>query len=164
MKILFSFFIFFTCKLSLLAQTEKKTNTKFILGISGPELLHAGVAFRVSNSNQLGINAGIGPSAGEAWSSINIEHRFYFGKNDARSNRKAWFCRQGATFFPSAKSSQQFALTLTAGKDFSFKKAGNGITIDAGFFYLPESESSSIILIRSLNLWPALRFEFYFGR
>jgi hypothetical protein len=43
-----------------------------------------------------------------------------------------------------------------------FKKITNGITIDAGVFYLPESEDSSIILIRSLNLWPALRFELHF--
>ena len=162
-KLLPTLFILFFCHPDLSAQTEKKTNTNFILGVSGPELLHAGVAFRVSNSNQFGINAGIGPSAGEVWPSISIEHRLYFGKNDTKTNQKAWFCRQGATFFPSARSSQKFALTLTAGKDFPFKKQGNGITIDAGFFYLPESERSSIILIRSLNLWPALRFEFYFG-
>lgn len=163
-KILVSIFVFFICHHSLSAQTEKANRkTKFVLGISGPELLHAGAAFRVSNSNQLGINAGIGPSAGEAWTSISAEHRLYFGKNDSRSNQKEWFCRQGITYFPSANSSQHFAFTLTGGKDFSFNKPGNGITIDAGFFYLKDSESSSIILVRSLNLWPALRFEFYFA-
>jgi len=162
-KIFLPLFFLFVCNFDLSGQTEKKTNTKFVFGISAPELLHAGVAFRVSQSNQLGINAGIGPSSGEVWPSISVEHRLYLGKNDPKTNIKAWFCRQGATFFPSAKSSQKFALTLTGGKDFSFKKHGNGITIDAGFFYLPESESSSIILVRSLNLWPALRFEFYFA-
>lgn len=163
LKIFIPLFILFSCGLDLPAQAEKKTTTNFVLGVSGPELLHAGVAFRVSNSNQLGINAGIGPSSGEVWPSLSIEHRLYLGKNDTKTNQKLWFCRQGATFFPSARSSQKFALTLTGGKDFSFKKPGNGITIDAGFFYLPESESSSIILIRSLNLWPAVRFEFYFA-
>ena len=162
-KIFFTLLILFFCDPDVSAQTEKKTTTNFVLGISGPELFHAGVAFRVSNSNLLGINAGIGPSSGEVWPSISIEHRLYLGKNDSKTSQKAWFCRQGATFFPSARSSQKFALTLTGGKDFSFKKPGNGITIDAGFFYLPESENSSIILIRSLNLWPALRFEFYFA-
>jgi|GEM_PF-1426329 len=163
-KIFVSSFVFFICHHSLLAQAEKTNgNTNLVLGISGPELLHAGVAFRVSNSNQLGINAGIGPSAGEAWPSISLEHRLYLGKNESRSNQKAWFCRQGITYFPSANSSQHFAFTLTGGKDFAFKKPGNGITIDAGFFYLKDSESSSIILVRSLNLWPALRFEFYFA-
>lgn len=162
-KVFLTLFILFFCDPGLSAQTEKKTTTNFVVGVSAPELFHAGVAFRVSNSNQLGINAGIGPSSGEVWPSISIEHRLYLGKNDNKTNQKSWFCRQGATFFPSAKSSQKLALTLTGGKDFSFKKQGNGITIDAGFFYLPESESSSIILIRSLNLWPALRFEFYFA-
>jgi hypothetical protein len=106
---------------------------------------------------------GAGPSMGMLWSSVNLEHRLYFGKESQETNQKTWFLRQGTTFFPSAKSSQQFTLTLTAGKDFIFKKIKNGITIDAGVFYLPKSERSSIILIRSLNLWPALRFEFFFS-
>jgi hypothetical protein len=162
-RIFSAFIIFFISGFTLYAQNEKKGSTNFIAGLSGPELLHAGVSFRIANSNLVGINAGIGPSSGEVWPSINAEHRFYFGKNDAKTNLKAWFCRQGITYFPSANSSQHFAFTLTGGKDFSFKKPGNGITIDAGVFYLKDSESSSIILIRSLNLWPALRFELYFG-
>ena len=49
------------------------------------------------------------------------------------------------------------------GKDIPFKKNKNGITIDFGVFYLADSEQSSIILIRPLNLWPALRIELYFS-
>jgi hypothetical protein len=96
------------------------------------------------------------------WTSVNLEHRLYFGKNAERINQKVWFFRQGTTFFPSARSSQQITLNLTVGKGILFKNSKNGITIDAGVFYLPESERSSIILVRSLNLWPALRFEFFF--
>ena len=153
-------FLFFGININ--AQKEKISTTKFVVGISGPELLHAGVTFRVANASLLGINAGIGPSSGTAWTSISLEHRLYLGKNSERTNQKVWFFRQGTTFFPQAKSSQQFTLNLTVGKDLIFKNNKSGITIDAGVFYLPESESSSIILIRSLNLWPALRFEFYF--
>jgi hypothetical protein len=119
-KIFIPVFICMVFSNSILSQNAKQTSTKFIAGISGPELLHAGVAFRLSNTNQLGINAGIGPSSGEAWPSVSAEHRFYFGKNDIKSNRKAWFCRQGITFFPSANSSQQIALTLTWWKRFYF--------------------------------------------
>lgn len=100
---------------------------------------------------------------GGIWPAISVEHRLYIGKNNERINQKVWFFRQGTTFFPSAESPQQFTLNLTVGKDILFKNIKNGITIDAGVFYLPESESSSIILVRSLNLWPALRFEFYFS-
>jgi hypothetical protein len=96
------------------------------------------------------------------WTAISLEHRLYLGKNDARINQRTWFFRQGTTFFPSAESSQQFTLNLTVGKDLPFKNINNGITVDAGVFYLPESETSSIVLFRSLNLWPALRFELYF--
>lgn len=148
----------------IIAQAGKPAKTTFVVGLAAPELLHAGVNFRVSNTNLLGLNAGIGPSAGSAWPAISLEHRLYFGKKDERINQKTWFCRQGTTFFPSAKSSQQFTLNLTVGKDLVFKNTRKGITIDAGVFYLPESESSSIILVRSLNLWPALRFQFYFSR
>jgi len=149
--------------LNVSAQQDEISKTKFVAGVSGPELLHAGFTYRLSNVSQLGLNAGIGPSLGTAWSSLSIEHRLYLGKNSEKTNQKVWFFRQGSTFFPSAESPQKFTLNLTAGKDFVFKKINRGITVDAGVFYLPESESSSLILVRSLNLWPALRFEFYFS-
>ena len=153
-------FVSFTVNLYAQKQTVKKT--KIVIGLSAPELLHSGVTYRVANISQLGVSLGIGPSWGTIWPTINLEHRLYLGKNSTETNQKTWFFRQGTTFFPSAKPSQKFTLNLTVGKDLIFKKVGNGITIDAGVFYLPESENSSIILVRSLNLWPALRFEFYF--
>jgi hypothetical protein len=154
-------FIFFSLNVS--AQNDKISKTRFVTGLSAPELLHVGVTYRVANASQFGLNAGGGPTLGGIWPAISLEHRLYFGENNERTNQKAWFCRQGTTFFPSAQSSQQFTFNLTAGKDILFKNSNNGITIDAGVFYLPKSESSSIILVRSLNLWPAFRFEFYFS-
>jgi hypothetical protein len=148
--------------LNLYAQEEKISKTRFVFGLSGPELLHAGITHRIANASQFGLSVGAVPSLGKIWTSVNLEHRLYFGKNAERVNQKVWFFRQGTTFFPSAKSSQQFTLNLTVGKDILFKNSKNGITIDAGVFYLQESERSSIILVRSLNLWPALRFEFFF--
>ena len=148
---------------NLFSQEVQTGKTKFIAGLSAPELLHIGLTHRIANVSQLGISVGAGPSLGLIWTSINLEHRLYVGKNSERTDQKQWFFRQGSTFFPSAKSSQQFTLNLTIGKDFIFKNVKNGITIDAGVFYLPESESSSVILVRSLNLWPALRFEFFFA-
>jgi hypothetical protein len=155
--ILLSFYI------NLIAQKEKISKTKFVLGVSGPELFHAGFTYRIVNFSQLGINVGVGPSMGMAWTAISLEHRLYLGKNAQKTNQKTWFFRQGTTYFPSATiPSQHFSLNLTAGKDIVFKNNRTGITIDAGVFYLADSENSSIILIRSLNLWPAIRFEFYF--
>ncbi|MEO8111769.1 MAG: hypothetical protein ABI594_17110 [Ginsengibacter sp.] len=148
--------------LKLCAQKEAIHKTKLAIGLSAPELLHAGLTYRIANISMLGLNVGAGPSLGSVWTSVSMEHRLYLGKNNQRVNQKTWFFRQGTTFFPSAKSNQQFTLNVTLGKDFPFKNIENGITIDAGVFYLPESESSSVILVRSLNLWPALRFEFYF--
>lgn len=154
----------FSLHIHLFAQERKISKTRFVIGISAPELLHAGVTYRLANSSQLGLNAGAGPSLGMIWSSISFEHRLYLGKNSEKSGQKTWFFRQGTTFFPSeTTSSQRFTLNLTGGKDIVFKNGKNGITIDLGVFYLQDSESSSIILVRSLNLWPALRFELYFS-
>ena len=163
MKFAIAIITLFLCNPNLFAQKDMPGKTRFVAGLSAPELLHAGVTYRIANISQLGLNAGAGPSLGTIWTAISLEHRLYLGKNDARINQKTWFFRQGTTFFPSAKSSQQFTLNLTLGKDIPFKIIKHGITIDAGVFYLPESENSSIILVKSLNLWPALRFEFYFS-
>lgn len=162
MKYLIAILIFVSFTGDLYAQKPTAQKTKFIIGLSGPELLHAGVTYRVANSSQLGISLGAGPSLGSIWPTVNLEHRLYFGENSEETNQKTWFFRQGTTFFPSADPPQKFTMNLTVGKDFLFKKAGNGITIDAGVFYLPDSANSSIILVSSLNLWPALRFEFFF--
>jgi len=154
--------ILFLLNVNLYAQKDVARKMRIVAGVSGPELLHAGIMYRIANVSQLGLNAGAAPSLGMIWTAVSLEHRLYLGKNDARINQKTWFFRQGTTFFPSAESSQQFTLTLTVGKDLPFKNINNGITVDAGVFYLPESETSSIVLFRSLNLWPALRFELYF--
>jgi hypothetical protein len=145
------------------SQENNPGKTRFVIGAAGPELFHAGVTYRVANINQLGLNAGLGPSLGSVWTAISIEDRVYFGRSDKRTNQKNWFCRVGTTFFPQAESPQRFTFNLTAGKDLLFKNQKNGITIDAGVFYLQDSEGSSIILIPSLDLWPALRVQFYFS-
>jgi hypothetical protein len=160
---LFILMILFFCH-TLSAQTKSIGKTRFVAGIAGPELIHAGITHRIAEISQLGASVGAGPSSGTIWTAISLEHRLYLGKKSEKTNHKTWFFRQGTTFFPSAKSSQQFTLNLTVGKDLIFKKPGNGMSIDAGVFYLPESETSSIILIRSLDLWPALRFQFYFSK
>lgn len=157
----------FFININLRAQEDKISKTKFVIGISAPELLHAGVTYRISNASQIGLSAGTGLTLGEQWNtvlwpSVNLEHRLYLGKNSHETNQKTWFFRQGTTFFPSAEASRQFTVNLTVGKDLHFKNTGGGITIDAGAFYLRGSGESSVILVRSLNLLPALRFEFLF--
>lgn len=161
-KILFVFLVMiFSMHLS--GQEEQIPKTRITAGLSGPELFHAGITYRLANISQLGFNAGIGPSYGEIWPALSLEHRLYFGKNNDKINYKTWFCRQGTTFYPSATDPSRFTFNLTVGKDIPFHNIKNGITIDFGVFYLNGSEDSSIILVRSLNLWPALRFEFYFS-
>jgi hypothetical protein len=152
------------------AQIKNVSKTKFVVGLSAPEILHAGVTYRWANASLIGLNGGLGPTMGGVWPSISLEHRLYLGKDHEKSGMKTWFFRQGTTYFPSATaspdpvktSSQSFTLNLTVGKDIPFRNNKSGATIDAGVFYLPGSENSSVILIRSLNLWPALRFELYF--
>jgi hypothetical protein len=163
MKLITTLIVLICLQFNLYGQKVKISRTKFVAGLSAPELLHLGVTYRIANISLVGINAGLGPTWGGVWPGISLEHRLYFGKNKVKTNQKSWFCRQGTTFFPSGLAPQKFTFNLTLGKDILFKKGNNGITIDAGVFYLPHSEMSSVILVRSLSLWPALRFEFYFS-
>jgi len=157
--IAFSFFHFIAC-----GQEATISKTRFVAGLSAPELFHLGFTHRVARFSQFGLNAGIGPSWGMVWTAVSLEHRLYFGKTSERTHQKLWFFRQGSTWFPAAtEPSQDFTFNLTAGKDIPFKNGKNGFTIDLGVFYLPDSEDSSVMLVRSWNLWPALRFEFYFS-
>jgi hypothetical protein len=164
MKNLCVVFLSLIFSMTLTAQESNISKTRFVAGLAGPELFHAGISYRLANISQFGFNAGIAPGYGQLfWPALSLEHRLYFGKNDEKINYKTWFCRQGTTFYPSATNPSQFTINLTVGKDIPFRTIKNGITIDLGVFYLNGSEDSSIILIRSLNLWPALRFAFYFS-
>lgn len=130
-------------------------------GIGGPELIHLGLSYRLADFSQLGIYGGGGPSWGTAWYALSLEHRLYFGVASERSGRQSWFFRQGVTYFPGAVQPQRLSLNLTAGKDLVFLSGRAGMTFDAGIFYLAGSENSSVILVRSLNLWPAIRIQFF---
>jgi hypothetical protein len=139
------------------------SRTKLVAGIAGPELIHAGLTWRAANVSLLGLSAGVGPSFGTAWTTVSFEHRLYLG-NPGQASQKVWFFRQGVTWFPvETESSRDITINLTGGKDFFFRNSKNGITIDAGVFYLPDSGNSSIILVRSWNLWPAMRFQLNFS-
>ena len=79
-------FLFFN--LNAWAQKETTSKTRFVIGLSGPELLHAGLTYRIANASQFGLSAGAGPSPGTTWTSINVEHRLYFGKNAEKTAQK----------------------------------------------------------------------------
>jgi hypothetical protein len=77
---------FLFLNLKVCAQKERISKARFITGLSGPELLHAGVTYRVANFSQFGLNAGIGPTLGGIWPALSLEHRLYDGKNNERIN------------------------------------------------------------------------------
>ena len=83
----------------LSAQKETIKKTKIVIGISSPELLHAGATYRLANISQIGLNVGGAPSLGGIWPSASFEHRLYIGKNSEKSDQKTWYFRQGTTFF-----------------------------------------------------------------
>jgi hypothetical protein len=121
-------------------------------------MFHAGLSYRISNSNSIALSAGIAPSWGETVKSISVEHRLYFGKNSSKSNQKIYFFRQGTTLFPQAGSHQQFTINLSVGKDGVFKNHNNGLTMDIVVFYLPQEDR----ITRSRRIWPSFRIQFYF--
>lgn len=138
-------------------QENKPHKTRFVAGISLPELIHAGVTYRLANWSQLGFSAGLGPTWGGVWPSLSLEHRLYFGKEHPGLKQRTWFCRQGATYFPSAQPPEQFAVDLSVGKDLVFKNNKNGISIDAGVGYLQREDTEVS------DIFPVLRFQFFFS-
>lgn len=147
--ILFDFSALFLC-----AQADTLAKTRFVIGLSAPELLHTGINIDLGKSNQVGISAGIGPSWGTVWPTLNIEHRFYFGRFSESINRRKWFFRQGATYFTAGKN--QSVVSLSAGADLKSKSRNKGWTIDLGGFILFQNYRD-----RENMLFPALRFQFY---
>jgi hypothetical protein len=153
MKKLGLLLIFQVMTLRGFAQDAGFTKTKFEIGISAPELLHAGVGFDVTSYNQLGFTVGVGPTMGGVWPALSAEHRLYFGNVQASTNRRKLFFRQGATYFPAG---DEAAGVLSLGIDLKSKKANRGWTIDAGYFLLfPRTED------RNRDSAPALRFQYY---
>ena len=136
------------------AQGDTLTKVRFVIGLSAPELLHAGIDLDLGKSNQIGISAGIGPSWGTVWPTLNIEHRLYFGKLTESTNRRKWFFKQGATYFTAAEN--QSAITFSVGADLKSKARNKGWTIDLGAFILFQSEND-----RKNQIYPALRFQHY---
>lgn len=139
--------------LSLSAQSDSLAKTRFVVGLSAPELLHLGINLNISKSSQVGFAAGIGPTWGGTWPTLNLEHRLYIGKINEFTNRKIWFVRQGGTYFTAGKEG---AATLTVGADFKNRHRNRGWTIDAGAFILFRNR-----LDYSNLIYPALRFQYY---
>lgn len=140
--------------LILFAQEDSLTKTKFAIGLSAPELFHAGVNIDLTKYNQLGFSAGVGPSWGTVWPTLNVEHRLYFGKIMEATNRRRWFFKQGFTYFTAADD--QSALTFTFGADLKSKARNRGWTIDLGAFILFQSDYDE-----KDKIYPALRFQYY---
>ncbi len=153
MKHIFTIIVFSFTALLARTQMDTLTKTRIVIGLSVPELAHAGISFDLGKHNQLGMSAGIGPTLGGVWPSFNAEHRLYFGNLIEKTNRRIWFFRQGINYFPAG---DDVGVTLSAGLDLRSKRRNNGWTIDAGITYLLPGEWD-----RYRNSFPSLRFQYY---
>jgi hypothetical protein len=150
LTILFTFGTLF-----VIAQMDSLSKARFVIGLSTPELFHAGGSIDLGKSNQIGVSAGVGPTWGGVWPTLNIEHRLYFGKLSEITRRKTWFFRQGATTF--TESDHQRAITLSLGADLKSKYRNRGWTIDLGAFLLLQND----VMGRTDKIGPALHFQYY---
>ena len=130
------------------------TKTRFVVGLSAPELLHAGITVDLGKTSQVGFSTGVGPSWGAVWPTLNIEHRLYFGKITESANRRRWFIKQGLTYFTAAES--QSAVSFSVGSDLKSRARNRGWTIDLGGFILIQNNND-----RKNLFLPALRFQYY---
>ena len=132
---------------------DSLSKTRWVGGLSVPELLHLGMATRITPFSMLGISAGVGPTWGGLWPSVNAEHRLYPGARSANKGRKQWFLRQSISYFPSGKD---VVFAFTVGVDLRSKRSSSGWTIDAGVLQLRPDEKGE-----QARYLPALRFQFY---
>ena len=139
--------------LCLCGTAQHYSKTRIVVGLSAPELLHLGLAAQLTPHNLLGVSAGIGPTMGGVWPSLNAEHRLYLGRTQAATQRKQWFFRQGISWFPAGDDR---AFTLSVGADLRSKRPGSGWTIDAGILQINAADKGESPLY-----FPSLRFQYY---
>lgn len=135
-------------------QVDTLSKSRFVVGISAPELLHAGVNVDLGTRSQVGVSAGIGPSWGTVWPTISLEHKLYFGAIRESTQRRPLFFRQSGTYFLSGRS--QAAIALTFGGDLKSKSRHKGWTIDLGLFLLIQNYQD-----KENRFYPAVRFQHY---
>ncbi len=157
-----SFFILFA-SLSFLMQAQNTTLTKtrLVTGLSVPELIHLGANVDLGKYNQIGASAGVFVFY-KVFPTVNMEHRFYFGKLNNDSKRTNWFFRQGGTYNIIAGDDiggeYQGAISLSAGVDFKSKSGKNGWTIDLGGFIAFTDKNR---INQSSKVWPLFRIQYY---
>lgn len=131
---------------------DSLSGTRFFIGLSAPELLHAGIDVQAGQRNRFAGIIGVAPSWGTVWTSLTIQHRFFLQKNAHGKNGTRWFTRESFTFFP---ANNDRAITLTCGAEWRSRKAGRGWQMDAGAF---------LLLKKGQYLpGPALRFARYWN-
>lgn len=135
------------------SQTDSLTKTRFVIGLSAPELFHIGVNYDLASISQLGVTVGIGPTWGGVWPTINAEHRLYFGKIDPQKLRRKVFLKQGFTYYTAG---DQNAFSFSVGGDLRSKNRARGWTIEIGAFILKQDKRD-----RHNKMYPALRFQRY---
>ncbi|MEJ7912844.1 MAG: hypothetical protein WKF70_06800, partial [Chitinophagaceae bacterium] len=135
---LFLLLVFLVWIKPIRAQDSSKSATRLAIGIAAPELLHVAFGFDIGKINTLCFGAGLGPSWGTVWPTLNAEHRLYFGERQNFTNRKRGFFRQGVTRFTQATN--ETALSFTLGADLKSKSSGHGWTIDLGGFVLFQNQ------------------------
>jgi hypothetical protein len=133
------------------------SKTKFVFGFSFSELIHAGLGFDVSKSNQFSFYAGFLPQQySDILISVTAEHRLYLGKVNERTMKKQFFLRQSFSYH--SDRDKGGLLSFTIGKDFS-KKIKNGLTADAGIQIAVPKESGDRSIYGNLRLQYYLFFK-----
>lgn len=137
-----------------------RPKSRFVLGLSSPELLHIGYGIDVSRKYHIGITAGIGPSWGTAWPQFSIEQRILFATSDSPGQKGQWFFRQGFNYFPFG---EDLLVTFSIGRDSKWDSNQDCWTFDLGFstfiFYNRQYEYSEPYY----NFVPVIRVQRAFG-
>ncbi len=166
------------CCLPALAQysskaPEKKFEIDFGLGF--PDLLHAGMKYKLSESSKIGMSYGAliapGGSRGRRMSAITLEHEYHFGKTSGKSSMPLYFFGQKLTYIQDVdelSSSETVYFTPYIGKGF-YSEGPFGINIDLGLNFKIHDQTMAHIESDNRNasssfpgVFPAMRLQFFF--
>lgn len=84
--------------LLLFARVAASQNLRVSAGAGFPDFFHAGVAYDLSGSNEIGVQFGTAFFGTKLLTST-IEHRLYFQQSKKEGNPNSWFFSQRCTYY-----------------------------------------------------------------
>lgn len=145
MKLFFPVLTILSCLTFQLKGQEKHKSYDVEIGVSVPELYHAGLGYNYNDRGKIEFKLGVdfGTFDDETLKALTLNHSWYFGKLNSMVNKATWSLNTGGTMMVEKyeeESSYVFYLNLYVCKD---------LPISRKFFVRPELGASYFLCEKS---------------